>query len=159
MEQKPHTIPAGALTKASPDFAYGQDASRGTLGIVGLRQLDADRVARSHSHRAGPDHSPNVVRPSRRSVHRLLPRFPQPGLVRDGGGGMFGVPLFAGAAAGSPAPIRTDPRSLRGIVVAPFVVGSLIGRRREFAWTPSVFSAAFSVILRSAHPSRTLLHP
>jgi biotin transport system substrate-specific component len=61
--------------------------------------------------------------------------------------GVLGIPLFAGAATGLAVLSGPTGGYLAGFVLVPFVVGTLIDRRRGFAWTLFVFSVGSLLIL------------
>ena len=145
MEQKPRTIRAGALTEELPISHTVRNVLGGTLGIVGLASLTL-----IGSHVRIP------IEPVPITLQTLFVLLAGAFIGSFRGflsqalyvtGGMFGVPLFAGAAAGFAVLSGPTGGYLAGFVVAPFVVGSLIGRRRGFAWTLLVFSAASLLIL------------
>jgi len=145
MAQRPHTIRAGSLTEDLPISSTVKNAFRAAFGVVGLAGLTL-----IGSHVRIP------IEPVPITLQTLFVLLAGAfiGSFRgflsqalDVMGGIFGVPLFAGAAAGLAVLSGPTGGYLAGFVVAPFVVGSLIDRRRGFAWTLFVFSAASSLIL------------
>jgi biotin transport system substrate-specific component len=63
------------------------------------------------------------------------------------GGGVLGIPLLAGSAAGIAVLSGPTGGYLAGFVAAAWLVGRIIGKRSSFGWSVLVFGAGSALIL------------